>query len=76
MLKPQLLNDLKDVCAKSVFDINNVTVIEHHLLLFMNGFNTTEAAVFSCNLCFLRAFTFISLIIYKTFHQMKSMSII
>ena len=28
----------------------------------MNGFNKTEAAVFSCRLCFLRAFPFISLI--------------
>ena len=28
---------------------------------FINGFNKTEAAVFSCRLCFLRAFPFISL---------------
>jgi len=28
----------------------------------MNGFNKTEAAVFSCRLCFLRAFPVISLI--------------
>jgi len=27
----------------------------------MNSFNKTEAAVFSCRLCFLRAFPFISL---------------
>jgi len=31
-------------------------------LLLMNSFNKTEAAVFSCRLCFLRAFPFISLI--------------
>ena len=31
-------------------------------LLLMNGFNKTEAAVFSCRLCFLRAFLFISFI--------------
>jgi len=35
----------------------------HHSLLLMNGFNKTEAAVFSCRLCFLRAFPFISLIV-------------
>ena len=29
----------------------------------MNSFNKTEAAVFSCRLCFLRAFPFISLIL-------------
>ena len=34
-----------------------------HALLLMNGFNKTEAAVFSCRLCFLRAFPFISLIL-------------
>jgi len=28
----------------------------------MNSFNKTEAAVFSCRLCFLRAFPFISLV--------------
>ena len=31
----------------------------------MNSFNKTEAAVFSCRLCFLRAFPFISLNKYK-----------
>ena len=30
-------------------------------LPLMNSFNKTEAAVFSCRLCFLRAFPFISL---------------
>jgi len=29
--------------------------------VLMKGFNKTEAAVFSCRLCFLRAFVFISL---------------
>jgi len=33
----------------------------------MNSFNKTEAAVFSCRLCFLRAFPFISL--YKFYHH-------
>jgi len=37
-------------------------VVWHHSLLLMNSFNITEAAVFSCRLCFLRAFPFISLI--------------
>ena len=34
----------------------------HHSLQLMNSFNKTEAAVFSCRLCLLRAFPFISLI--------------
>ena len=38
------------------------SVVWHHSLLLMNGFNKTETAVFSCRLCFLRAFPFISLI--------------
>jgi len=33
----------------------------------MNNFNKTEAAVFSCRLCFMRAFPFISLIDFCTF---------
>ena len=37
-------------------------MVWHHSLLLMNSFNKTEAAVFSCRLCFLRAFPFISLI--------------
>ena len=36
-------------------------MVWHHSLLLMNSFNKTEAAVFSCRLCFLRAFPFISL---------------
>jgi len=35
-------------------------VVWHHSILLMNSFNKTEAAVFSCRLCFLRAFPFIS----------------
>jgi len=38
------------------------SVVWHHSLLLMNGFNKTEAAVFSCRLCVLRAFPFICLI--------------
>ena len=38
-------------------------VVWHHSLLLMNGFNKTDAAVFSCRICFLRAFLFISLIL-------------
>ena len=34
----------------------------------MNSFNKTEAAVFSCRLCFLGTFPFISLIIYFMYH--------
>jgi len=37
------------------------SVVWHHSLPLMNSFNKTEAAVFSCRLCFLRAFPFISL---------------
>jgi len=36
-------------------------VVWHHSLPLINSFNKTEAAVFSCRLCFLRAFPFISL---------------
>ena len=38
-------------------------MVWHHSLPLMNSFNKTEAAVFSCRLCFLRAFLFISLIV-------------
>jgi len=38
----------------------------HHSLLLMNSFNKTEAAVFSCRLCFLRTLPFISLILLTT----------
>ena len=36
-----------------------------YLACVMNSFNKTEAAVFLCRLCFLRAFPFISLICYN-----------
>ena len=36
-------------------------------ILLMNSFNKTEAAVFSCRLCFMRAFPFISLFFLNTF---------
>ena len=42
------------------FDNVVVNMASCHL---MNSFNKTEAAVFSCRLCFLRAFPFISLIL-------------
>jgi len=45
------------------------SVVWHHSLLLMNSFNKTEPAVFSCRLCFLRAFPFISLIIEKGRHS-------
>jgi len=38
-------------------------VVWHHSLLLMNSFKKTDAAVFSCRLCFLRAFPLISLIL-------------
>ena len=37
------------------------SVVWHHSLPLMNSFNKTEAAVFSCLLCFPRTFPFISL---------------
>jgi len=40
----------------------NASVVWHHSLLLINSFNKTEAAVFSCRLCFLKYFPFISLI--------------
>jgi len=42
------------------------SVVWHQSLLLMNGFNKTDAAVFSCRLCFLRAFPFIILILLTT----------
>jgi len=49
-------------------------------LQLMNSFNKTKAAVFSCRLCFLRAFPFISLIfliamqamLHEDFHFLDS----
>jgi len=37
----------------------------------MNGFNKTEAAVFLCRLCFLRAFPFISLLCREKYNKHK-----
>ena len=37
-------------------------MVWHHSLLLLNSFNKTKAAIFSCRLCFLRAFPFISLL--------------
>ena len=48
------------------------SVVWHHSLLLMNSFNKTEAAVFSCRLCFLRAFPFISfLTLHGLSYQLK-----
>jgi len=40
-------------------------VVWHHSLPLVNSFNKTEAAVFPCRLCFLRAFPFISFFFYQ-----------
>ena len=42
------------------------SVVWHHSLLLVNSYNKTEVAVFSCRLCFLRAFPFISLMYVMT----------
>jgi len=39
------------------------SVVWHYSLLLINGFNKTNTAVFSCRLCFLMAFPFISLMV-------------
>jgi len=57
-------------CTFTLFTFENgvplmrygVAVVWHYSLPLMNGFNKTEPAVFSCRLCFLRAFPFISLL--------------
>jgi len=57
-------------CTRMLFTFENgvplmrkgASVVWHHSLLVMNSFNKTEAAVFSCRLCFLRAFPLITLI--------------
>jgi len=41
-------------------DVNEIRPIKY---LCLNGFNKAEAVVFSCRLCFMRAFPFISLIV-------------
>ena len=61
-------------CTCTLFTFENgvplmrqgASVVWHKSLLLMNSFNKTEAAVFSCRLCFLRAFPFISLILLTT----------
>jgi len=49
--------------ANHILSVNNLcdlgSVVWHHSLLLMNGFNKTEVAVFSDRICFLRAFPFI-----------------
>jgi len=47
------------------------SVVWHHSLLLMNSFNKTEAAVFTCRLCFLRAFPFISFILVFNVQNVK-----
>ena len=49
------------------------SVVWHHSFLLINSFNKTEAAVFSCRLCFLGAFPFISLVQFS-FLQMLGTS--
>jgi len=57
-------------CTRVLFTFENgvplmrkgASVVWHHSLLLMYSFNKTEAAVFSCRLCFMRAFPFTSLI--------------
>jgi len=44
------------------------SVVWHHSLLLMNSFYKTEAAVFTCRLCFLRVFPFISFIYVQQTH--------
>jgi len=52
------------------------SVVWHHSLPLINSFNKTEAAVFSCRLCFLRAFPFISLVLYSKFKRIKTMIVL
>jgi len=47
----------------SVMNLETCMNRMRYSLLLMNSFNKTEAAVFSCRLCFLRAFSFISLLL-------------
>jgi len=51
-----VLPTLEIVCALSYVSILNIQRLLHH----QSSVNKTEAAVFSCRLCFLRAFPFIS----------------
>jgi len=47
-------------------------VVLHPSFLLMNSFNITEAAIFSCRLCFPRAFPFISFVIRDKFLTIQS----
>jgi len=59
---PRLTN--LNTCAKIILNSPlHYQAMWHHSLLLMNSFNKTEAAVFSCRLCFLGAYPFISLIV-------------
>ena len=50
------------IWKKSSAHALGASVVWHPSLPLMNSFNKTEAVFFSCRLCFLRAFPFISLI--------------
>ena len=54
---------LMSVCRTHTIGEWVSSVVWHHSLLLMNSFNKTEAAVFSCRLCFLMAFPFIILVL-------------
>jgi len=49
------------------------SVVLHHSFPLMDIFNKTEAAVFSCMLCFLRVIPFISLIYFTLFGVQTTM---
>ena len=46
------------------------SMVWHLSLPLMNSFNKTEAAVFPCGLCFLRAFPFLSLILMRVEYEL------
>jgi len=51
-----------DLLLYTLYVDSNFYFVANNSIAVMNGFNKTEAAVFSCRLCFLRAFSFISFI--------------
>jgi len=59
----QILLENHELCkyAKISLHIHIIVDLNKNTGVMMNSFNKTEAAVFSCRLCFLRAFPFISL---------------
>ena len=61
----QFLDIFIVMSVRSLQPFKGASVVWHHSLPLMNSFNKTEAAVFSCRLCFLRAFPFISLIKHR-----------